>query len=532
VLIDPAELPRLALFLRDSPQYIDRRAEFVDFASDREYRVIIRQQFTVPHLEGETLEPRDILVPLGTFSKGIRADLVVRASDGSLLPVITRSQNTAILSGLLVASFRDSFPTIFSTLPKDDLQSVILRLILSTLRAIVAEPQSVARGHVRRLVRTLSGIHAALPTASPVRGHLTELLDNYEFWRELRSVTTTTKLFTQMSLIPGKTHVLEAMYTERFEYEQRLETPVPIHMRVSSWPLRTLLPWLGLTAHSLYREVGNAGLAGSFWVVTKVPNGAELLRYFWSDTRDQKVDPTTMDPADQRVGLVHSDRGIVGQGVPGRKTRRERRLIVDAQIMPSASVVAALALAVLVLFIATYIFQRLPEITEEESQGLTILSIAGLFTAAPAAIAGGLAYRGEAFARRLSRGPRALVAVLAGLAGLLAVVVSLKEPGLFAKWLAYGTAVYCAFTVGVLGYVQCGPRWRKSDRSRWRWWTRPRSASQCRRNQKWLAFAFLTMLLFATVVFARALYVLREERVFTSDFPFNVWDAWWSWFGF
>ena len=90
---------------------------------------------------------------------------------------------------------------------------------------------------------------------------------------------------------------------------------------------------------------------------------------------------------------------------------------------PSLPLVAAIFLAAFILLVSTFIYQTPPK----ASISGPILAVAGAFSGIRALLSGVIALRTEPFARRMSKGPRFLVGILAGATAVLAATVGLRS---------------------------------------------------------------------------------------------------------
>jgi hypothetical protein len=151
--------------------------------------------------------------------------------------------------------------------------------------------------------------------------------------------------------------------------------------------------------------------------------------------------------------------------------------------------------------------------------------LAGIFAAVPATVAAGLAYRGETFGRRMSRGPRFLLSALSVQAAWLAVTVGLRGLSGLAEWSGYAISIYSLFAALIFLYIQIGPRWRKNERSRMSARTRMKPPSGCRRYQSLWAFTALVLILFVTLSAAFLQLGLRQEHLL-HGFP-GTWERAW-----
>lgn len=509
------EVERLLAF-QSQRHFNERRVETLTFAADRHYIVHVKQQYVIPKLSsdaGDIDEP--LIVPLGHYAKARRGDLVVQGHDGSLLPTMLRSEGAVLLAHLVLAATGERFRTLAAASEDDPLARALVRALWAALRGVAFSPPRAARDHILDLAAAFTRIHAALAPDAPLAQELRDVIHDDLFWEELGELADTTTVLAQVVARPGRAYVLQASYRDWLTYERQF------------LPGR-VLRWLGMSTYSIERWTPNANYVRSLWVIASVPPGVEIVRYFWAGDRGVSREIDSSDPARAEDAVIQESFAVIGHRGTAEDDL-EPRLAVDVQIAPSASATAALTLAAIALFITAYIYQGVPRLEDGDARAV-VVSVAGLFSALPAAIAGGLAYRGDAFARYVTRGPRVMVGILAASTGLLAAIVSLRSLHGIAEWLALCVSTYCVFMIGVFLHIAVGPRARKSSRSRWKRQTRWRSSVACRRLQMKWAWIGLACTAFACLVYVRCLYVLQDERVFTDEFPGNVWNAWWSWF--
>jgi hypothetical protein len=221
-----------------------------------------------------------------------------------------------------------------------------------------------------------------------------------------------------------------------------------------------------------------------------LPRGVEISRLFLSARRDIDSDTADLDPDDRGDASVHEQYAVIG--IPSTDDAESQEVICDIQVAPSAGIWTALFLSLVMAAVSGYVFQNIDDISADATKKQGLVDIATLLAAVPALAAGGLAYRGEAFARHMNRGPRILVAILSGLGATLAVVIGLAEIGELAKWLSWAVSVYAIFAAVVFAIIVYGPRYRKSDRSRRRDVTARKSPGSCQRAQMAWAVGLLT----------------------------------------
>jgi hypothetical protein len=537
-MIPPRELGRLAILQKEPLRYVERRAESLDLVDDHHYGVAVTQQVLVP-FHGDAQDPaeRELLIPLGQFSKDRLPNLRVQSPDGANLPLLSRNERATLGAQLFSAEWGRDF---FQELPEGEqaAANTLWNAVLKLVGRAVAGSKRDAEIALETLEQTLGSWHQAPEVPESIRLAALALQSNEAAWVALNALTETRLLTARMRGVPGRTYQVTVTYTERFAYRGY----------ATSWSSRNLmrrgLAWLGLITIPIARNVANVGQAASLWIVQSMPEGVEALRYYWKRDRHRKTpdDPVSVEVT-RTVASSHP--------IPGREY--QYGLMLDAQIAPSTALVALVGLAALLLLVSTYVYQAIPTITgsdpaiahanfmgmhisaqvgkpSTDKDRVLLVGLGSIFAAIPAAIAGALAYRGQTFTRRISRGPRALVALLSVLAAVFAVVVSLKGLGDLAEAVAYALSIYSLWLIGIAGYIQWGPRWRKHEKSRWKSTTSEASPIGCRRNQFWSAFGFLLFWTFVVVVFARCQAVLQERHFFTSEFPGNIWRAWWSFF--
>jgi hypothetical protein len=514
VLAQPLELGRLAKIQKHPLDHIERRVEHLDLLDDHHYAVRVIQQIYVPEHGPVATDDCDLLIPVGYFSKARLPDLAVTGPDGEFLPVLGRQDR-----GLATAVFFTSVWEQDHLLP---LQSaaraeayLLWPIVVSLVSRIATELEARATELLAQLRDVVTTFSHNPELQLEVRQAYATMLAEQRSWTILESLAESRMVIAVMRGRPGRTYVVTATYTERFSYEQYGWTP-----------LTKVLNWLALTALSVDRKVANFGRAKSLWIVQTLPPGVEPVRTFWDDRRTSPVDEDTQ--------AVQSDRVVLARYNELADPSATRQVMLDVQMSSSASVTSAALLAVLLLFVSTYIYQQLPGLLDSGSpvdgaDGL--VGLASVFAAVPAAITAALAYGGQTFVRRLSRGPRALLALLAAQAAFMSILIGLRRADGLVTDSVFALSIYSFFVMGLYGYIRLGPRWRKNARSRIKWRTEPVSPDECRRRQMRSAIVALAVWVLATIVFARSQILLRQEHFFTDQFPANIWRAWWSWFG-
>lgn len=531
--LEGAEIGRLAIMQRSPLRYVERRHEHLDLTDDYHYGVTLVQQVEIPaHGKQSKSSEHDVLIPLGQFAKDRLPDLHAEGPDGSAIPLLSREDRGRLGATLLTNFWARSF---FSAAPKEDHDTAraAYKTIFAVIATVVTSSQEGAEEALELLEKTLTAWTRAGRMPEAVQLAALALLCDERFWIEADALARSRLLVARMRAVPGRHYALTVRHTERFPYHRR-------GRRGLVERLRRTLGALGLTATEIRRDVANVGQAASLWVVQSVPEGVEALRYYWASQRhsNSPSDPVSVQ-ANRAVAAWH----------PRRRAPVADRLVLEVQMAPSNAIVAAVGLAALLLLVSTYVYQAIPALAPGSSVGhqmfisistpahhgidegdrTLLVGLGSLFAAVPAAIAGALAYRGQPFVRRLSRVPRALLGILSVLAGFFAVVVSLKNLGSMTEMTAYVLSIYSLWVAGIFLYIQWGPRWRKSERTRWDWRTRRASPGRCRRNQSWLAFTWLAAWTFGVVLFAHCQVALQGTHFFSHEFPLNIWRALKSW---
>jgi hypothetical protein len=534
----PVELGRLAIMQREPLRYIERRVEDLDLVDDYHYGVTLTQQVVIPH-HGDrgAAEERELLVPLGQFSKDRMPNLRVEGPDGTQLPLLSRSDRGAVGATLLANEWAATFFKGVSRGQQTNAKRAYKTIFALIARAVVGSTRD-AQIALDVLERTLRAWSKPGRWSSDIQLAALALLSSKQFWTEADALAESRLLVARMRGTPGRSYTLTIRYAERFAY------------RGYAWGsvggvVRKGLGFLGLIATPIARSVANLGEAASLWIVQSVPEGVEALRYYWRRERHNSVTP---DPVSVEVTRAAAS----AHPAPGVSPPADS-LLLEVQISPSTALAATMGLAALLLLVSTYVYQAIPTIADayhahphsllvsldnapvadrgfNEGDRALLVGLGSLFAAVPAAIAGALAYRGQSFVRRISLGPRLLLAGLSVLAAFFAVVVSLKNLGSLAEATAYAVSIYSLWVLGIFAFIQFGPRWRKSERSRRKSATSRATPLQCRRNQVWAALGWLIGWTFVVVVFARCQVALQREHFFTDEFPLNVWHAWWNLF--
>lgn len=502
--IKAVALGRLAMLQKEPRRYGERRTEQLELRDTYHYAVRVVHQFTMP-AHGDGRSGQDLLIPLGEFVKDRLPDLTVTDAAGTLLPVLSRAARGEAVATLYTSRWQRAIYRNLTEAQKP-IADELWELVQVTIARIVTRPLKDANRLTDELELYLAQ-YAETHKTSIVGGNLKDLLASSDFWAGVRALATSRLLIAKIRAAPEDTTIVTISYTESLSYDSS-----------GGNHIRGLLGWLGLIAIPISRQAANCGQAASFWTVVSAPSGVEILRIFWQSDRDL---------AGEESISVDANRAVAGRYEWAGDKPEENELLLDVQAAPSPSVLSAIGLALILLYISRYIYQGFPREGGGE-QRTVLLALGSLLVTIPATIAGALAYRGEVFTRYANRGPRALVAGLSALAAILAVAVSLKGISKFVEDAAYVLSVYCVAVVGIFGYIQFGPRWRKSDASRWKKRAHGASPAECRRRQTRSAVIFFAVWVLVVVVFARCQIALQHKHFYTA-FPREIWRAWWSW---
>lgn len=545
--LDPGELGRLAIMQNEPLRYVERRIEEAEIVDDRHYAMTVTQQFTVPFLcKNEMDEIRldlHLLVPLGWFVKDRLPDIQVLDENGSALPFLRRKYQGEIGAILFMNRWEQTFFAGISTNTHDEVQ-LLWKIIRVSVERVITSSVEGAQIVMYDLVNFLKEQSVDREGPQDVRCFLLSILATDQFWLSLKALAKVRLVFTQMRGQPGRTYVVTIKYTERLprrlflSRSQRRQYARDNPGYTSRRIARRMLGWLGIGSIGVVRRAINLGQAASFWVIFSVPDGIEPVRCFWKNTMDIVLpqDLVSIDRRKAAAGRHHRH----GQAV------RPDVLSLDLRVEPSSGIVGAAGLSALLYLIAVYVYKAMPQLLHEQmirnqlihkqiypppsDFATRLVGVGAILAAIPAAIAGGLAYRGHIFVRWASRGPQTMLALLSAQGALLAVVVSLHGPGSFAAVLAYILSIYSLSITGIFLWIRFGTRWRKSERSRWPLRTKAASPLRCRKMQAREAFIFLVPWLLVVLVVARGQVVLQADHVFGSEFPENVWQALQSWF--
>ncbi len=528
----------MAVMQRKPLWYFERRIEEAELVDDLHYAMTVTQQFTVPFLDNakkkEDRTNRRLLIPLGWFPKYRLPDILVQDEAGSTLPFLRRKEQGEIGATLFIGRWKLAFFTDMS-LGDGAKVHAIWELIQTSVERVITSERRAAQRVMYRLRRFLWEQHK-LSSASPdVSCFLLTILTSEEFWLSLATLMEVRLLFTQMWGRPGCTYIVSVKYTERIPFRplfSRDRRPAHQDSEVGAdyceddetgftfttrRAIRRSLGWFGVGSIGIVRPAINLRQAASLWTIFIVPEGVEPVRCFWRSDKNKK-------PVKKNLSIEHSisvdaTKAAAGKHHEHGQTIRPDVLALDTQIAPSSAVTSAAGLAALLFLVGAYAYK-----------GVSQVVIGTFLAATPATIAGALAYRGHTFVRRISRGPRVMLALLSAQGALLAIVVSFHNRGAFTEVLAYILSLYSLSITGVFLFIRFGPRWRKNERSRWRWITQKTSPRRCRQWQAYLAVGYLFLWLLGVIVVARSEFVLQHGHIFSSQFPKNVSHAWWSWF--
>jgi hypothetical protein len=538
--VEPKEIGRLAILLKEPGRYVEKRVEKVDLVDDYHYGIRVLQQVLFPFHGEQTVDgqekpkmvqPRELLVPLGQFSRDRMPDLEVKSAAGEHLALLSRQERARVGAALFSAQWWKVFTKGTS---KADLHLArsAWRTIETLVGRAIAGSKNEAKVLNQALKNTLDGW--AEPGLYPpvIREGSRRLLRDPELWNDLEGLVGTRLLIAKVQGTPGQSTLVEVTYTERFNYNELSRG------RSVNSILKSVLRDLGIYNRPIKRTVANVGQAASLWIVQIVPDGVETLRYYWSDSRQS---PTLPDPVS-----VEKNRAAISSHLPSDEAAKD--LWLEVQPAASPAVVALIGLSLLLLMVSTYVYQKIPTIQgplhaslpphavfaaegslagsgPTEGDRTLLLGLGSLFAAIPAAVVGALAYRGQSFAHRLNRGPRALASILCVLSAVFAVVVSLKDLGDLTEVVAYIVSIYALWLAGIAIFILAGPRWRKTEASRRFHLTKETSPAVCDQKQFSLALKFLIGWTVAIALFARCQAELQEKHFFTSDFPMNILHA-------
>jgi hypothetical protein len=513
--LDPIEVGRLAKLQKYPLEYLERRVESIDLKDDHHYSVTVTQQIIIPsHGEGKQ-EVSQALIPVGYYSKTFLPDLRVARENGSELPVANRADR-ALLTAIIVGSPWEHLVLDAVPAGEKDAAEGLWTVVQDYIGEIATEQPKQAQTLFDDLRELLNEWGASSKLTPHLRSAAAAVIATPEFWTAVEAMIDTRLIVATIRGTTGEPTVVTCTYTERFSYVKQGQ------MR---W-LVSLLQWLGWLAYGITRRAANMGRTRSLWVLQSLPPGVEPIRSYWEDQANEAADDVAL--------IAESDRTVANRyDEPLAAGDRPPSLLLDAQMAPSASVGIAALLSALLVCITTYIYQA-PQLFASTDAGATqtnFIALAGVFAAVPAGVGAALAYNGQTFARRLSRGPRLVLALLSIQAAVLAVLICLKQTTHAIEVASLVLSVYSLFAAGVFAFIVYGPRWRKNHRSRWKWLTQPATPAGCQQYQRRIATAYLVVMLFCVLVFARCQTVLRYSHFFTRHFPGNIWHAWWSWFG-
>ena len=539
--LDRMEIGRLAIMLKYPADYIERRTEEIDLLGDDYYRVRVFQQVLFPphgektdhsgQSDGGTdthaIAARPTLVPLGEYAKHRLPDLKAFGPSGDQLPVLSRADRTRVL----VTIFAANWSSIYygpggSANASDQSQYIWKQVVLRQVRELVYSTRSQAKDIPKRLrtsLQLLIGQGAASLPTDAVNG-AQALLASQRFRNELDGLVHSTNLAAVLSAAPTDLRIVVVEYSERINYDLVTSKTDGFIMRwsrrIGAFVIR-ILTWLSLVPLIVRRYAANTSACHSLHIKANLPDSVEATRYFWLS--ENKQAPKSSTPDD-----VSCDRPVLSAsfddlGDTGESTIPDRGpAVLEAQMAPSLALAAAILTAAFILLVATFIYQ------EPLRKGLSdsVLAIAGAFSGVPAILTGAIAFRTDPFARRLSRGPRTLLGLLAAGAGALAATVGLRQFSAgFDSWLALSVSIYSIGVILVLLHIGIGPRFRHGTRSRIHALTSRCSPQTCRRLQVAMALLFMVLLGLGLLLSLRVEEALRFCHVFNTRFPGNVWNA-------
>jgi len=519
--LDPVELSRLAAVQLNPASYIERRVEELSLLDDYHYAATVTQQIMIPRLHGERgvrqarsraarrlaahddkLSAPNRLVPLGWFPKDRLPDLAVADSLGDRLPALTRDDQGRVASYVFLTRWETRVFAGFSKRQRVLLEPLWEIIGTAVERIVTSSPQGayLVIYRVRRFLQS----QLDTPTISDdQRLFLDLLLRRSDFWEALARLARVRLLVARMPARLDETYLVRVSYTESFSY--LLLKPIGIRRRLES-RIRRGLRWLGLIGLGVTRDASNLGHAASLWIIFTVPPGLEAVRCFWRSEQHQARTA-------QRISLDVS-KAAVGRHATLEFAPTRDATVLDLQVAPTPDVSTAALVAVLIFGVAVYLYKsgmRLAQATGDERS--LVLDLASLFAAAPAGVAGALAFRGTTILRRASSGPRLVIVLLTMSAAALALSVGLRQPAEVTEAIGYVVGVYSLIASGLFLMIRYAPRWRRNDRSRRQNLTRKTAPARCRKRQNQGALVLLLLWLAITGGVAYALKSLHHREV-------------------
>jgi hypothetical protein len=330
-----SEIGRIAIFLKEPQRYLQRRIEQVDLVGDRFYQVNVSLQVTIPnHNDREGESPKQLYVPLGSYKKSRLPDVVAVGPDGTRLPILSHRDRTYIIASIFEGIWIRDLSTNLSTQYPEAIDAV-LELFDEYLYPIISEPPEPAEIARGALYRRLDQVASAAPVE--VRQRVREVFKSPDLTSTLVSFTESAQLLTEMTGVPGRTYIISVQYSEQLPYEW-------CGKRSLSTSLRAIPAALGMTYTSIIRETANRYYPQSFYAVASLPPGIEPIRYFWNEDSDTPM-PLERHRADGQIAVV-SCRYDTDAGSVSQIRSQDLDANLDVQIMPSASMIVAIALVI------------------------------------------------------------------------------------------------------------------------------------------------------------------------------------------
>ena len=517
--LDPVELSRLAAVQRAPTSHIERRVEHLALVDDYHYAATVTQQMTMPRLASERgirhvprrvarrlsehdekTAPPNRLLPLGWFPKDRLPDLAVVDEQGTQLPVLTRDDQGRVASYVFLTRWESRVFVGFSK--EQEKLETLWGVIGTAVERIVTSSPEGAYLVIYRLHRFLETRHRPTDTPSGTSSDAearfaSALLDVKEFWEALAQLARVRLLVARMPTRLEQTFLVRISYTESFDYMTL--RPIGVVRRVRS-RFRHGLRWLGLIGLSVTREASNVGHSRSLWVIFTAPPGLEAVRCFWRSERQLARSP--------RISLDVS-KAAVGRHA-GRAEPTSDATVLDLQLAPTPDVFSAALISAVLSLVAAYLFKTGGRYAKGGGDDPSpLLALASLFVAAPAGVAGAIAFRGATIVRRAGNGPRFAIVLLTIQAALLALAVGLRQPAGLTEGLGYVVAVYSFTASGLFLMIRFAPRWRRNDRSRRPRLTRKTPPATCRGRQ---LHAAVTLFIVWLALIAGCAYALDSHH--------------------
>lgn len=515
--IDVLEVERLREELLEPWQRQERRVESIDFISDTHFEMSVFQQiWSTPSSQAPTR-----LLSLGVYSKSRRPSLRVTAADGTLLPVLSRTEQAKILGYLYLQGVATRIANVVHDFDADDAQRLIDNVGFFVERVISA-PTVRAREACDALRAWLHEVccEDGWPVA---RAYLADDAS----WSSLEALIDSCQILVRVDEPRGAQTVLCHSYSQEFSYyfrspdsnwsvraarsrfhdDRSIGNSLRVVRNLAASLLTRAYMRFGILPTVLGRRCQNADHCESYYLLVREPAGTVCARNYWQEI-DYKtlVSPSGVDDELFKISSMKDDAAserwhttlacFATHATQSDPSRGENRCYLELRPDRSMDRVAALLLAMISAVVALAVHRQWYAHRPTEN----FLSI---FLAVPGALTATLTRNASALSRRVTDGLLYLGYGAGASALLMAVTVPLNhESGVIAS-LPVVAALSASLLAIVLFWIELPSRLFDSPRGPMETAT---SAEPIVRCEKVFATIYLSV---ATIVLCALIFKIR-----------------------